>query len=102
MHGGNISSLQHLSMIFQRTGLYYADFSENYTCLYQDGAQSAHWSHDQATLFSEVAYYRCKDCSEIVTESFSFVSDVKRHDCQAVHHFVPYQMIVCLSQEKIQ
>lgn len=68
--------------------LFCMDYAENYTCLYQDEAQSAHWSHDQATLFSIVAYYRCNDCREIVNESLVFVSDDKKHDCHAVHHFV--------------
>ncbi|XP_045207653.2 uncharacterized protein LOC123559695 [Mercenaria mercenaria] len=62
--------------------------SENYQCLYQDEAQSAHWSHDQATLFSIVAYSKCPACKEIMHESLVFVSDEKQHDSHAVHHYV--------------
>ncbi|XP_045192503.2 uncharacterized protein LOC123548897 [Mercenaria mercenaria] len=64
------------------------DFSENYTCLYQDEAQSAHWSHDQATSFFIVAYYRCPEHNEIMHESLMFVSDDKHHDSHGVHHYV--------------
>ena len=64
------------------------DYSENYQCLYQDEAQSSHWSHDQATLFSIVAYSICPACKEKMHESLVFVSDEKQHDRHAVHHYV--------------
>ncbi|KAJ8047473.1 hypothetical protein HOLleu_06479 [Holothuria leucospilota] len=33
------------------------DFAENYNCHFQDEAQSAHWSYNQATVHPIVAYY---------------------------------------------
>ena len=64
------------------------DYAENYQCLYQDEAQSAHWSHDQATLFSIVVYSTCPSCDENMHESLVFVSSEKQHDSHAVHHYV--------------
>lgn len=42
-----------------------------------------HWS-----LSSNVAYYRCKVCEEIMNEIIVFVSDDMKHRCHTVHHFV--------------
>lgn len=64
------------------------DFAENYTCLYQDEAQSAHWSHNQVTLFSIVAYYRCPTCKMSMTESLVFITEDRHHDSHAVYTFV--------------
>lgn len=33
------------------------DFSENYTCIYQDEVQSAHWQQHQVSLFTAALYY---------------------------------------------
>ena len=65
-----------------------SDFAENYTCLYQDEAQSAHWSHDTVTLFSIVAYIRCKFCELVVTQSMIYVSEDKKHDVHYVQHCI--------------
>ncbi|XP_071835504.1 uncharacterized protein [Apostichopus japonicus] len=66
------------------------DFAENYNCHYQDEAQSAHWSYNQATIHPVVAYFNCPEesCDEVVHESLMFVSDDRTHDQHAVHHFV--------------
>ena len=66
------------------------DFAENYSCVAQQEVQSAHWSHNQVTIHSTVAYYRCQEegCEEIVTEHLIFVSDDKTHDAAAVQEFV--------------
>lgn len=64
------------------------DYAENYTSVYQDEAQSAHWSHEQVTLFSIVAYFRCHTCNEVAHDSLVFVTDDKKHDSHAVQHFV--------------
>lgn len=53
------------------------DYAENYTCVYQDEAQSAHWSHEQVTLFFIVAYFRCHTCNEVAHDSLVFVTDDK-------------------------
>ncbi|XP_063446520.1 uncharacterized protein LOC134726055 [Mytilus trossulus] len=63
------------------------DFAENYTCLYQDEAQSAHWNHGQVTLFSIVAYYHCQSCSANMNESLIFITPDRKHDSHAVHCF---------------
>ena len=64
------------------------DFAENYTCLYQDEAQSAHWSHNQVTLFSIVAYYRCPTCKMSMTESLVLITEDRHHDSHTVYTFV--------------
>lgn len=64
------------------------DYSDNYQCLYQDEAQSAHWSQDRATLFSIVAYSIYPVCEEKMHESLVFVSDEKQYDSHVVHHYV--------------
>lgn len=64
------------------------DYAENYTCVHQDEAQSAHWSHEQVTFFSIVAYFRCQTCNEVAHDSLVFVTDDKKHDSHAVQHFV--------------
>ena len=63
------------------------DFAENYRCVYQDEVQSAHWSYEQVTLFTTVSYYKCTDCSEVVTESVTFITPDLCHDAAAVKHF---------------
>ena len=63
------------------------DFAENYRCMYQDEVQSAHWSYEQVTLFTTVSYYKCTDCSEVVTESVTFITPDLCHDAAAVKHF---------------
>ncbi|PIK41310.1 hypothetical protein BSL78_21840 [Apostichopus japonicus] len=70
--------------------LFCMDYGQNYNCHFQDEAQSAHWSYQQATITSIVAYYHCPDdqCSEVTRESMVFISDDRSHDHKAVHHFV--------------
>ena len=64
------------------------DFAENYNCHYQDEAQSAHWSYNQATIHPIVAYYKCPQCDKSMHESLLFISDNRKHDHHAVQHFV--------------
>ncbi|VDI13634.1 Hypothetical predicted protein [Mytilus galloprovincialis] len=56
------------------------DFAENFTCLWQDEAQGAHWSYDQVTLHPIVSYYNCpkENCKNIVEESIMFVRPTAR------------------------
>lgn len=70
--------------------LFCMDYGQNYNCHFQDEAQSAHWSYQQATIHPIVAYYHCPDdqCSEVTRESMVFISDDRSHDHKAVHHFV--------------
>ncbi|XP_070201835.1 uncharacterized protein [Littorina saxatilis] len=67
--------------------LFVMDFAENYSCFYQDEAQSAHWNQNQVTIHPVVAYYVCPDDKEIMRESFICVSSDLKHDANAVQHF---------------
>ncbi len=70
-------------------GVMCMDFGENYNCHFQDEAQSAHWSYNQATIHPVVAYYRCPEesCDLVTCESFVCISDDRKHDQNAVQHF---------------
>ena len=63
------------------------DFAENYRCLLQDEIQSAHWSYAQVTIHPVVNYYRCHDCSKVVTDVVAIISDDNKHDTSAVQAF---------------
>ncbi len=39
------------------------DFDENYAIILQDEIQSAHWNHNQVTIFTYVCTYRQKEIS---------------------------------------
>ena len=66
------------------------DFAENFTCFYQDEAQSCYWARDQATIHPVVTYYACQvpNCSKQVSESIVFISDDRKHDFDAVHQYM--------------
>ena len=49
------------------------DFSENYTCSYQEGAQSSYWNQKQVSIFT-VACYKHQE-----TKMIAFVSDNTDH-----------------------
>lgn len=57
------------------------DFAENFSLVAQDEIQSAHWSHQQVTLFTCVAWFQ--NC----TRSFVIISDELSHDKYAVFVF---------------
>ena len=57
------------------------DFAENFSLVSQDEIQSAHWSHQQVTLFTCVAWFQ--HC----TRSFVIISDEMSHDKYAVFVF---------------
>jgi hypothetical protein len=74
------------------------DFSENYSFVLQDAAQSFHWNNLQATLHPFVCYYNCDegdacnrdegdDQSTIDHLSFVVISESNSHDTIAVHLF---------------
>ena len=50
------------------------DFGENNNCHFQEEAESAHWSYNQATIHPVVAYYRCPEesCDLVTHESFMY------------------------------
>lgn len=59
------------------------DFAENYSAISQDEIQSAHWTHQQITIFTCCAWLR-----ENVTRPFVVISDELNHDKFAVWAFL--------------
>ena len=57
------------------------DFAENYTCVYQDEVQSAHWRQTQVTIFT-VMIYLCGSHPLVI------VTDCRNHDKRAVTAFL--------------
>lgn len=62
-----------------------ADFSENYSFILQDAAQSYHWNNSQATIHPFVVYYR--HSGEKCHLSIVIISDCLHHDTIAVYLF---------------
>lgn len=71
----NLGSSEYLVML---------DFSENYSFVLQDAAQSYHWNNGQATVHPFVIYYK-KDNVEHV--SFVIISECLEHNTIAVYCF---------------
>lgn len=77
------------------TVLVQVDFSENYTAMFQNEVQSAHWNPKQISVFTAVAWI----CGSKVF-SYALVSNCLEHDKFAVHTFMgilftdinPYQV----------
>lgn len=72
------------------------DFSENYSFVVQDAAQSFHWNKLQATLHPFVCYYKVatgneacssENSSEIRHVSFVVISESNTHHTVAIHLF---------------
>lgn len=61
------------------------DFSENYSFVLQDEAQSYHWNSAQATVHPFVIYYR--EENNVRHFSFVIISDCLQHNTVAVHLF---------------
>ena len=61
------------------------DFSENFSFVVQDKAQSFHWNNSMATLHPFVYYYR--EHGEVRHGNFVLLSDCNNHDTVAVHLF---------------
>lgn len=62
------------------------DFSENYSFVLQDAAQSYHWSKEQATIHPFGIYYK-NDNNEIKHTNLVVISDCLEHNTIAVHLF---------------
>jgi len=62
------------------------DYSENYTLIFQNEVQAAHWSNIQATVHCSVVYYM----EQNVLKHFSHVviSPYLKHDVYGVHLFL--------------
>lgn len=68
------------------------DFAENYSCISQMEIQTAHWGHNQATLYPIISYYNCiiEGCElkDHVQETLIFISNDLKHDNHAVNCFI--------------
>lgn len=64
------------------------DFSENFTCIFQNESQSAHWCKQQITLHPVVCLYQCPLHGKTVRESIVIVSEDLTHDHHAVEYFI--------------
>ena len=60
------------------------DFSENYSIILQDEAQSYHWSNSQATIHPFVVYFKEKVVKHL---NFVIISDCLNHNTTAVYLF---------------
>ena len=69
------------------------DFAENFACLHQNEVQAAHWHHDQLTIHPVCTYYKCSNCSQMVTESVVCISDDLKHDHHAVQVFTSVELL---------
>ena len=63
------------------------DFAENFSCKYLGEVQSAHWSHDQVTLFTIAIWTKSGDKNNSC-ESHVIVSDDLKHDKTSVAVFM--------------
>ena len=61
------------------------DFSENFSFVVEDEAQSFHWNNSMATLHPFVYYF--KEDGQINHSNFVLISDCHTHDTVAVHLF---------------
>ena len=61
------------------------EFSENYSCVVQDEAQSFHWNNNIATIHQFAYCYR--NAGDIKRGNFILVSDYNTHDTVAVYLF---------------
>ena len=61
------------------------DFTENFSFVVQDEAQSFHWNNSMATLHPFVYYYT--EDGEVKHSNFVLLSDCNIHDTVAVHLF---------------
>lgn len=71
------------------------DFAENYTCLYQDEIQSAHWSNPQVTVFTAAIWHN----TDHVT-SYAVISDNITHDRFSVKAFLHKILTVHLKENE--
>ena len=69
----------------EREFLILCDFAENYAFVVQNAAQSFDWNNDQATICTEVIYY--KEDIILKHRSLAMLSDCLTHDTIAVYEF---------------
>ena len=66
--------------------LFVIDFAKNFSHVFQDEPQSAHWDRMQSTMYPLVSYYKCICGSTITDELMFFTADLK-HNAQAIENF---------------
>ena len=81
MHTTNVKQFQLKNYLSTQ----WMDFSENFTCLYQDEVASAHWKTKSLTLFTVMIWFREH------TKTMVLISDSNVHDKTTV---VPYSLYV--------
>ena len=81
-----------LSSCYGESILFQVDFLENVSLINQDKIQPAHWSNNQATLFT--AHARINDIS---SESYVLVSDNLNH---TKHSVFPYMNFLFTDLQK--
>ena len=64
------------------------DFSENFSFIIQDEAQSFHWKNSQYTVLPFVVYHRNSDDEEITHKSFCFLCPDTKHNTSMVYTFI--------------
>ena len=77
-----------LSSLKPNEAVVQVDFAENYTCYHQDEVQSAHWNHQQVTVFPVVIWSKKANSNETICESHAIVSDDRRHDKRSITVFM--------------
>ena len=70
----------------ESAGLLQIDFSENYSIIQRNEIQSAHWAHDQVTLYTACFWYGTPD-GKTAIKTYVIVSDYLNHDKYAVAVF---------------
>lgn len=63
------------------------DFSENYSHIYQDEIQSAHWQNTSSTIYTSMVYYCDRESVTVFSEPYVVISDYGNHDKYAVTVF---------------
>jgi hypothetical protein len=64
--------------------MFQVDFSENYTCMFQDEIQSAHWKQDQVSLLTAAIWFDGKLHSKVLA------SDNLDHGKDTVVAYIDY------------
>lgn len=60
------------------------DFAENYRHVTQNEISSSYYAYRQSSLFTNVSYYKCSECSAVIDESMVFITSDLKHDADVV------------------
>ena len=64
----------------------FVDFSENYSCVYQDAVHAFHWNKVQETIHPFLCYYS-NGSGNVLSKYYLVISECTKHDTIAVHPF---------------